>query len=68
MCYVANICDRSLLGSRDSEIDVIIEDTEMVPIKMNGHPYKAGRFAHSLRTHLFRFVLQSLQILFHMHC
>uniref|UniRef100_S4RY77 phospholipase D n=1 Tax=Petromyzon marinus TaxID=7757 RepID=S4RY77_PETMA len=53
----ANINDRSLLGRRDSEIAVMVEDSEMVPSTMDGRPYQAGRFALHLRTHCFRMVL-----------
>ncbi|TYJ96493.1 phospholipase D zeta 2-like [Cucumis melo var. makuwa] len=49
----SNINDRSLLGSRDSEIGVIIEDKEFVVSSMNGKPWKAGKFAHSLRCSLW---------------
>lgn len=50
----ANINDRSLLGKRDSELAVLIEDTEMEPSLMDGVEYQAGRFALSLRKHCFR--------------
>lgn len=50
----ANINDRSLLGKRDSELAVLIEDTEMEPSLMDGGAYQAGRFALSLRKHCFR--------------
>ncbi|ORZ11679.1 hypothetical protein BCR41DRAFT_356746 [Lobosporangium transversale] len=50
----ANINDRSQVGYRDSEIAIIIEDTEMVPSKMNGEEYQAGKIAHALRTDLFK--------------
>ncbi|KAM7279849.1 hypothetical protein ACFE04_006983 [Oxalis oulophora] len=49
----ANINDRSLLGSRDSEIGVLIEDKELVNACMGGKPYKAGKFALSLRLSLW---------------
>ncbi|GLT45720.1 hypothetical protein SLA2020_195320 [Shorea laevis] len=49
----ANINDRSLLGSRDSEIGVLIEDKELVDSCMGGKPWKAGRFALSLRLSLW---------------
>lgn len=49
----ANINDRSLLGSRDSEIGVLIEDKELVDSYMGGKPKKAGKFAHSLRLSLW---------------
>ncbi|XVF31421.1 hypothetical protein REPUB_Repub16aG0144700 [Reevesia pubescens] len=49
----SNINDRSLLGSRDSEIGVVIEDKEFLESSMNGEPWKAGKFAHSLRCSLW---------------
>ncbi|KAM0954475.1 putative phospholipase D [Dioscorea sansibarensis] len=49
----ANINDRSLLGSRDSEIGVLIEDKEFVSSFMNGKPWPAGKFALSLRLSLW---------------
>lgn len=49
----ANINDRSLLGSRDSEIGVLIEDKEFVDSYMNGKPWKAGKFSISLRLSLW---------------
>lgn len=49
----ANINDRSLLGSRDSEIGVVIEDKEMVNSSMGGRPWKSGKFAFSLRISLW---------------
>lgn len=49
----ANINDRSLLGSRDSEMGVVLEDQEFVNSRMNGQPWRAGRFAHSLRLSLW---------------
>ncbi|XP_026522250.1 phospholipase D1 [Notechis scutatus] len=55
----ANINDRSMLGKRDSEMAVIVEDTNMVASVMNGEDFKAGRFAQSLRLQCFRVVLGS---------
>ncbi|KAL0348053.1 UNVERIFIED_CONTAM: Phospholipase D zeta 1 [Sesamum angustifolium] len=49
----SNINDRSLLGSRDSEIAVLIEDKEFVVSSMNGKPWEAGKFALSLRLSLW---------------
>ncbi|KAL9259459.1 Phospholipase D zeta 1-like protein [Drosera capensis] len=49
----ANINDRSLLGSRDSEIGVLIEDKEIVASRMGGKPWKAGKFALGLRLSLW---------------
>ncbi|XP_049631635.1 phospholipase D1 [Suncus etruscus] len=53
----ANINDRSMLGKRDSEMAIIVQDTEMVPSIMDGEEYYAGRFAQSLRLQCFRLVL-----------
>ncbi|KAI9081027.1 hypothetical protein K1719_037007 [Acacia pycnantha] len=49
----SNINDRSLLGSRDSEIGVVIEDKEYVKSSMNGKPWKAGKLSYSLRCSLW---------------
>uniref|UniRef100_A0A8C6N0R8 Phospholipase n=1 Tax=Mus spicilegus TaxID=10103 RepID=A0A8C6N0R8_MUSSI len=53
----ANINDRSMLGKRDSEMAVIVQDTEMIPSVMDGKKYQAGRFARDLRLECFRLVL-----------
>ncbi|XP_056610861.1 phospholipase D1 isoform X1 [Triplophysa dalaica] len=53
----ANINDRSMLGKRDSEMAVIVEDTDFQPSVMDGEDYQAGRFALSLRKESFRLVL-----------
>uniref|UniRef100_A0A669QWA9 Phospholipase n=1 Tax=Phasianus colchicus TaxID=9054 RepID=A0A669QWA9_PHACC len=50
----ANINDRSMLGKRDSEVAIIVQDTETVPSVMDGEEYSAGRFAQSLRLRCFR--------------
>ncbi|XP_051129842.1 phospholipase D zeta 1-like isoform X2 [Andrographis paniculata] len=49
----ANVNDRSLLGSRDSEIGAVIEDKEFVDSVIDGKPWKAGKFALSLRLSLW---------------
>ncbi|PWA53084.1 phospholipase D P2 [Artemisia annua] len=49
----SNINDRSLLGHRDSEIGVIIEDREFIESTMNEEPWSAGKFAYSLRVSLW---------------
>ncbi|KAE8809467.1 phospholipase D zeta 1 [Hordeum vulgare] len=49
----ANVNDRSLLGSRDSEIAVVIEDKEVVNSKMDGRHWEAGKFSLSLRLSLW---------------
>ncbi|XP_066204049.1 phospholipase D1 isoform X3 [Saccopteryx leptura] len=53
----ANINDRSMLGKRDSEMAVIVQDTETVPSVMDSEEYQAGRFAQGLRLQCFRIVL-----------
>ena len=50
----ANINDRSMLGNRDSEVAVVLEDEEFESHFMNGKAYKSGRFAGSLRRMLMR--------------
>jgi len=41
-------------GDGDSEIALVVEDEDQIPSMMNGRPYKAARFAASLRRKLFR--------------
>jgi phospholipase D1/2 len=50
----ANINERSMLGSRDSEVAAIVRDTEMLDSYMAGEPYKVGKFPHTLRMRLMR--------------
>ncbi|KAJ8146063.1 hypothetical protein OY671_000857 [Metschnikowia pulcherrima] len=50
----ANINERSMRGSRDSELATIIRDTDTIDSTMNGMPYKVGKFVHSLRLRLMR--------------
>ncbi|MGH0189340.1 UNVERIFIED_CONTAM: hypothetical protein FKN15_034872 [Acipenser sinensis] len=50
----ANINDRSMLGSRDSELAVLVEDSESVPSLMGGQEYQAGKLALALRLECFR--------------
>ena len=54
ICGSANLNDRSLKGSRDSEIALVIEDSTPLQSKMNGQPYQASKFAATLRRYLFR--------------
>uniref|UniRef100_A0A8C3B0B9 Phospholipase n=1 Tax=Cyclopterus lumpus TaxID=8103 RepID=A0A8C3B0B9_CYCLU len=53
----ANINDRSMLGKRDSEVAVIVEDSETVTAVMDGQEYQAGRYALQLRLECFRMIL-----------
>eukprot|EP00013_Stygamoeba_regulata_P001045 CAMPEP_0177632512 /NCGR_PEP_ID=MMETSP0447-20121125/2336_1 /TAXON_ID=0 /ORGANISM="Stygamoeba regulata, Strain BSH-02190019" /LENGTH=194 /DNA_ID=CAMNT_0019134095 /DNA_START=544 /DNA_END=1125 /DNA_ORIENTATION=+ len=44
-----------MVGTRDSEIALLVdEDKETVDSSMNGTPYKASKFVHSLRTTLWK--------------
>lgn len=54
ICGSANLNDRSQLGSHDSEIAILIEDQETVDSYMADQPWKAAKFAASLRRHIFR--------------
>uniref|UniRef100_A0A3Q2G0U3 Phospholipase n=1 Tax=Cyprinodon variegatus TaxID=28743 RepID=A0A3Q2G0U3_CYPVA len=53
----ANINDRSMLGKRDSEVAVIVEDCEKVASVMDGQEYQAGSYALELRLECFRTIL-----------
>ena len=46
--------DRSQLGDHDSEIALIIEDPVSIDSYMNGKPYRAAKFAATLRRQMFR--------------
>ncbi|XP_013862151.1 phospholipase D1 [Austrofundulus limnaeus] len=55
-CYIigsANINDRSMLGERDSELAVLVEDEERVPSIMGGEEYEAGPLTLALRKECF---------------
>lgn len=45
-----------MLGKRDSEVAVIIEDSEKVAAVMDGQEYEAGPYALRLRLECFRCV------------
>lgn len=44
-----------MLGKRDSEVAVIVEDTETVASVMDGQVYQAGRYGLELRLECFRY-------------
>ncbi|KIY71099.1 phospholipase D/nuclease [Cylindrobasidium torrendii FP15055 ss-10] len=50
----ANINDRSQKGDGDSEIALIVEDTDLIESRLDGRPHQAGRFAATLRRQLYR--------------
>ncbi|XP_072377195.1 phospholipase D1 [Diabrotica undecimpunctata] len=54
ICGSANINDRSLIGKRDSEVAVLIEDETFEDGMMNGKTFPSGKFAGSLRKYLFK--------------
>ncbi|CAF1160764.1 unnamed protein product [Rotaria sp. Silwood1] len=57
ICGSANINDRSLQGSRDSEICLVVNDVEMIDSYLNGRKEKVGLFCSSWRKKLFRLLL-----------
>ncbi|XP_055697151.1 phospholipase D2 [Phlebotomus papatasi] len=54
ICGSANINDRSMIGTRDSEIAVIITDEVFQEGLMDGNRVRVGVFASGLRKFLFR--------------
>ncbi|QPG73417.1 hypothetical protein FOA43_000727 [Brettanomyces nanus] len=50
----ANINERSMRGTRDSEVCAIVRDKDMINSYMDGKKYKVGKFAHTLRMRLMR--------------
>jgi phospholipase D1/2 len=63
ICGSANLNDRSMKGTRDSEIALLIEDSEMVASTMDGKPYQARKFAATMRRYIFRKHLGLLSIM-----
>lgn len=57
----ANINDRSMLGDRDSEIALVVEDLETLDSQMDGEYWPAARFAATLRRRLYKEHLGLLQ-------
>jgi phospholipase D1/2 len=54
ICGSSNINDRSQLGNHDSELSIVMEDTEILASTMDGKPFEAGHHAATLRRHLWR--------------
>lgn len=50
----ANLNDRSQNGDHDSEIALVVEDTEQLESRMDGQKFMASRFAATLRRQLWR--------------
>ncbi|CAF1527569.1 unnamed protein product, partial [Didymodactylos carnosus] len=57
ICGSANINDRSLKGDRDSEIALVVQDTQLEDGIFNGHPVEVGKFCSSWRKKLFKTML-----------
>jgi phospholipase D1/2 len=56
ICGSANINDRSLLGNRDSEVGMIINDLEEEDCVFDGKRIRVGKFCSSWRKQLFRYI------------
>lgn len=54
VCGSANLNDRSQLGSHDSELSIVMQDSRILESTMDGKPYQAGYHAATLRRHLWR--------------
>jgi phospholipase D1/2 len=54
ICASANLNNRSLKGSRDSEIALVIEDKTPLETRMHGQPFQASKFTAMLRRYLYR--------------
>jgi phospholipase D1/2 len=54
VCGSSNLNDRSQLGSHDSELSIVMEDTRKVTSTMDGRPFEAGLHASTLRRYLWR--------------
>jgi phospholipase D1/2 len=54
ICGSSNLNDRSQLGTHDSELSMIVEDTDAIDSMMDGKPYKAGKLPAMLRRRLWR--------------
>lgn len=48
----ANINDRSMMGDRDTEVAIRIEDTSHMASRMGGHHWGVGCLPHMLRVRL----------------
>ncbi|KAL8767625.1 MAG: hypothetical protein Q9194_005928 [Teloschistes cf. exilis] len=54
ICGSANLNDRSQNGDHDSEIAIVVEDPTPIDSFMDGRPWRATKFAATLRRQLFR--------------
>lgn len=54
VCGSSNLNDRSQTGHHDSELSIVMEDTDLIDSVMDGQTFKAGRHAATLRRYLWR--------------
>ncbi|KAL7915687.1 phospholipase D/nuclease [Trichoderma velutinum] len=54
ICGSSNLNDRSQMGNHDSELSIVMEDTNIIRTTMDGRPFEAGYHATSLRRFLWR--------------
>ncbi|KAI0967249.1 phospholipase D/nuclease [Xylaria arbuscula] len=54
ICGSSNLNDRSQEGHHDSELSIVMEDTDRIQSTMDGQPFEAGRHAATLRRYLWR--------------
>jgi phospholipase D1/2 len=54
ICGSSNLNDRSQEGHHDSELSIVMEDTDKIQSSMDGKPFEAGRHAATLRRYLWR--------------
>jgi len=54
ICGSSNLNDRSQVGNHDSELSIVMEDTNLVDSTMDGKPFQAGHHATTLRRYLWR--------------
>ncbi|KAI1172660.1 phospholipase D/nuclease [Nemania sp. FL0916] len=54
ICGSSNLNDRSQEGHHDSELSIVMEDTDRIQSTMDGKPFEAGKHAATLRRYLWR--------------
>ncbi|RYP16543.1 hypothetical protein DL765_005104 [Monosporascus sp. GIB2] len=54
VCGSSNLNDRSQEGHHDSELSIVMEDTDRIASVMDGQPFEAGRQAATLRRYIWR--------------
>ncbi|KAI9756547.1 MAG: Bifunctional dehydrogenase and ferrochelatase [Chaenotheca gracillima] len=54
ICGSSNINDRSQMGLHDSELAIVMEDSNVLESTMDGNPFQAGHHAATLRRYLWR--------------